>query len=233
MRQILGVIRVAGPLAANILANKRPSSRCILLILHKLAAWTAECQKFGVSGLLVVVAGHSAGRICMKSLDQGRKVLSALALGGLALLQFNTAGAVPLNVTATVDDVCELGIMGDVAFGVLTPGGGANAAVNGSVEWRCSDGTSADIDINNGGNGNRTMDHATSVGVTLAYELWQDVGFSTEWSNAGSDRTVTGTGMGGGYTTETVFGRILSANIDAAEVGDYTDQVDVNINIIP
>ena len=167
----------------------------------------------------------------MKSLVRGRKALILLMLGA-CLAQLNTAGAAPLNVTATVDDVCELGTMGDVAFGTLTPGGGVDGTANGSVEWRCSDSTSADIAIDNGGNGDRTMDHATTAS-TLAYQLFKDPTLTQVWSDSGTALSVVGTGMGGGFTTETVYGRVLSADIDAAETGSYSDTVDVTITIVP
>ena len=167
----------------------------------------------------------------MKSLMQGRQALCLLVLGG-CLVQFNTAGAAPLNVTAPIAEVCELGTMGDVTFGNLTPGGGTDGTANGTVEWRCSNGTNADIAIDNGGNGNRTMDHATTAS-TLAYQLFQDAARTSVWSDIGADVGVTGTGIGGGFTTETVYGRVLSTDIDAAEVGSYSDTVDVTITVVP
>lgn len=167
----------------------------------------------------------------MNSLIRDRKVLSLLVLGG-CLVQFTTASAAPMNVTATINEVCELGTMGDVTFGALTPGAGTNGTANGAVEWRCSNGTTADIAIDNGGNGNRTMDHAVTAS-TLAYQLYKDAGYSLVWSDSGTDLQVSGTGIGVGYATEVVYGRVLSAAIDAAEVGSYSDQVDVTITVVP
>lgn len=167
----------------------------------------------------------------MKSLLRGRRALSLLVLGG-CLVQLNTASAVPLNVTATIDDFCELGTMGDVTFGNLTPGGGTDATANGAVEWRCSNGTNADVAIDNGGNGDRTMDHATTAS-TLAYQLFKDAARTLVWSDSGTDLLVTGTGIGAGFASEIVYGRVLSGDIDAAEVGDYSDQVDVTITVVP
>ena len=76
--------------------------------------------------------------------------------------------------------------MGDVAFGTLTPGGGTDGTANGSVEWRCSNGTNADINIDDGGNTNRTMDHA-STASTLAFQLFKDAARTLVWSNSGTD----------------------------------------------
>jgi len=168
----------------------------------------------------------------MKSLTQGRRALSLLVLG-TCLVQFNTASAAPMNVTATIDEVCELGTMGDVTFGNLTPGAGTDGTANGNVEWRCSNGTDADISIDNGGNGNRSMDHAVTAGSTLAYQLFKDAARTQVWSDIGTDLGVTGTGIGAGYASQLVYGRVLSVDIDAAEVGSYSDQVDVLITVVP
>lgn len=172
----------------------------------------------------------------MKSLVQGRRALSLMVLGG-CLGQFNTVSAAPMDVTATIDAVCELAAaMTPVTFGVLTPGGGADGATTGSVEWRCTTGTDATIAIDSGGNGNRTMDNTDPLSTaTLAYELYQDAGYSQVWSNSGLGLVgVTGTGISGvSYDSETVYGLIAEAAIDAAEVGSYSDQVDVVINVVP
>ena len=168
----------------------------------------------------------------MKSLVQGRRALSLLALGGFCLVQFNTVSAAPMNVTATVLEFCELGTLGDVTFGNLTPGGAVDGTANGAVDWRCSNGTNADISIDNGANANRSMDHAVSAS-TLTYQLFKDAARTQIWSDAGTDQAVTGTGIGAGFTTEVVYGRVLAADIDAAEVGNYSDQVDVLITVVP
>jgi spore coat protein U-like protein len=165
----------------------------------------------------------------MKSIKQGHKALGLVVLA-VSLAQFSNLSAAPMQVTARVDNFCELGTIGDVAFGTLTPGGVGDGTNNGSVEWRCSDGTDADISIGNGANGDRTMDHATSA-ATLAYQLFTDALRTLIWSDSGSDLSVTGTGVGGGFATETVYGRVLRADIDLAEVGNYSDTVDVLINI--
>jgi spore coat protein U-like protein len=148
------------------------------------------------------------------------------------MMYINVASAAPMNVTATIDAACELGTMGDVQFGTLTPGAGADGTANGTIEWRCSNGTDANIAIDGGGNGNRTMDHASTVS-TLAYQLFKDNTLTDVWSDSGTDLTVTGNGIGTTFESEIVYGQVLSADIDAAEVGSYSDQVDVTITIVP
>jgi len=134
-----------------------------------------------------------------------------------------------MNVTATVLEVCELGTITDTAFGNLTPGSLVDQPGTGTIEWRCSDGTTADITINQGLNGDRTMD---GPGVdTIAYELYKEVAHTNVWGDtAALDLGVTGAGLTS-FTTETVYGEVLHADyVDALE-GAYSDTVTVLITI--
>jgi len=150
-------------------------------------------------------------------------------LGLLLALSSTTTQADPMNVTATVLEVCELGTITDTAFGDLTPGSLVDKSGTGTIEWRCSDGTTADITINQGLNGDRTMD---GPGVdTIAYELYKEVAHTNVWGDtAALDLGVTGAGMTS-FTTETVYGEVLHADyVDALE-GAYSDTVTVLITI--
>lgn len=170
----------------------------------------------------------------MKILVKSRKALIPLILGA-SLVQFSSVGAAPMQVTATVNGVCQLGAIGNVAFGPLNPGSG-DASTTGSIQWRCTNGTNADVAIDNGlhFSGNRVMAH-TVTGPTsqLAYQLYKDVALTQVWSDSGTDLSITGTGFAGGFATETVYAEVLAAAIDAAEVGDFADTVDVTITVVP
>ncbi len=158
-----------------------------------------------------------------------RHTKSATALLGLLLaLPFATIHADPMNVTATVLEACQLGTITDTAFGGLTPGGG-DAAATGTIDWRCTDGTSADITIDDGGNGDRTMD-GPGVDV-IAYELYKEVAHTNKWGNAaGEEVVVAGVGMTS-FSNETVYGEVLAADYVDAEVGAYSDIVTVLITV--
>jgi len=158
-----------------------------------------------------------------------RLTKSATALLGLLLaLPFATVHADPMNVTATVVAACQLGTFTDTAFGPLTPGGGDTAAT-GSIDWRCTDGTTADITIDQGSNGDRTMNGPGAD--VIAYELYKEVGHTNVWgATALLDLGVTGVGMTS-FTTETVFGEVLAADYIDAEVGPYSDIVTVIITV--
>ncbi len=148
-------------------------------------------------------------------------------LGLLATFPFATIHADPMNVTATVLEGCELGTITDTAFGPLTPGD-PDVSATGAIEWRCTDGTTADIAIDDGGNGDRTMDGPGAD--KIAYELYKEVAHSNRWGGVGEEVGVVGVGMTS-FTTETVFGEVLAADYIDAEVGAYSDVVTVTITL--
>ena len=155
--------------------------------------------------------------------------IAAVISAAVAAVTFSNTHADPMNVTATVQAVCELGTIGDVNFGNLTPGSGVDSAATGTIQWRCSQGTDAEITINDGTSTNRTM---PGPGVTpVAYELYKEAAHSNRWGDSGGEVvSVTGAGMTS-FATETVFGEVLHADYVGAETGAYSDVVTVNINI--
>ncbi len=159
-----------------------------------------------------------------------RLTKSATALLGLLLaLPFATIHADPMNVTATVLQGCELGTITDTAFGGLTPGSGLDVPATGTIQWRCTDGTTADITIDQGSNGDRTMNGPGAD--VVAYELYKELAHTNVWgATALLDLGVTGVGMTS-FTTETVFGEVLHLDYVDALVGAYSDIVTVLINV--
>lgn len=149
--------------------------------------------------------------------------------GVMLALSANLSHAETMNVTATVLEVCELGTITDTAFGNLTPGSGATVEQEGTIQWRCSNGTNADITIDQGGNGDRTMDGPN--GDTIAYELYKDPNRSEVWGGAApAALNRDGEGMTS-FLTETVYGQILPEAYIDAEQGAYSDTVTVLIQI--
>jgi spore coat protein U-like protein len=135
----------------------------------------------------------------------------------------------PMNVTATVLEVCELGTISDMAFGNLTPGTNLDVSTTAAIQWRCSNGTSADITINDGNNSNRTMDGPGTA--VLAYELYKDAGLAERWGDTGTETvTVSGTGMAS-FSSVTVHGEVLHADYVNVAQGPYSDVVTVDVVI--
>ena len=152
-----------------------------------------------------------------------------LASFTLLCLIVGSVQSAPMNVTATVQEVCELGTIDDMAFGGLTPGSNLDVSVAATIEWRCSSGTSVDITLDNGGNGDRSM---SGPGVaTLSFELYKDAGLSQRWGDTGTETvTLNGAGMAS-FSSATVHGEVLHADYVAAPQGAYSDIVTVNIVI--
>lgn len=147
----------------------------------------------------------------------------------LFCLMVGSVQSAPMNVTATVLGVCQLGTISDMAFGGLTPGSGLDVSATATIEWRCTNGTSADITLNDGGNGNRSM---SGPGLdTLSFELYKDAALSERWGDAGAETvTLSGVGMVG-FSSATVYGEVLHADYVGTLEGVYIDIVTVNIVI--
>jgi len=159
-----------------------------------------------------------------KGVNVAIAIVMALALFGAASLR-----AEPMNVTATVLEVCELGTVNDMAFGNLTPGSSLDVSTTASIQWRCSAGTAADITINDGNNSNRTM--VGPLAATLPYELFKDAAQSERWGDTSSETVpVTGTGMAS-FGSLTVYGEVLHANYVGVQQGAYSDVVTVDVVI--
>lgn len=159
-----------------------------------------------------------------------RKHRSILLAGFMLFyLMVGSVQSAPMNVTATVRGVCQLGTVGDMAFGDLTPGSGLDVSATATVEWRCTNGTSADITLDDGGNGNRSMSGPGAD--TLSFELYKDAVLSDRWGDTGAERVaLTGVGMVG-FSSATVYGEVLHADYVGTLEGVYSDIVTVNIVI--
>lgn len=168
----------------------------------------------------------------MKNLISRGRVALGLVVAGGCLIQAANVAAAPMNVIAIVDQFCELGTLTDVDFGTLIPGGG-DAPGNGAIEWRCSNGTSADIAIDDGGLGTRDMVGGAVTGTaTLSYQLYKDVGLTSVWGDSGTAVVnVSGAGLAA-FSTEIVYGEVLAVDYVNAEQGSYSDIVDVTITIL-
>lgn len=158
---------------------------------------------------------------------KNRSILLASCI--LSCLVVGSVQSAPMNVTATVLETCELGTVDDMAFGGLTPGSNLDVSVTATIQWRCSNGTSADITLDDGGNGDRSMSGPGAA--TLSFELYKDAALSQRWGDTGAETvTLNGTGMAS-FSSATVHGEVLHADYVAAPQGAYSDIVTVNIVI--
>ncbi len=156
----------------------------------------------------------------------------SVAIVAFVVLSFAGAASLraePMNVTATVLEVCELGTVNDMAFGNLTPGSSLDVSTSATIQWRCSAGTAANITINDGNNSNRTM--VGPVATILPYELFKDAAQSERWGDTGSETVpVTGSGMAS-FGSLTVYGEVLHADYVGVQQGAYSDVVTVDVVI--
>ena len=166
---------------------------------------------------------------------KARKALIAGTVASLAMsVSFVNVMAVPMTVTATVAAVCTIDSTADVAFGNITPGTGADNDASGSVTWRCTMGTPADIAIDGGGTGDIAARAMAGAPGSLPYQLYTpDVPlFTTVWGDGftGSVYGVTGLGMGiPQQQTTSIDGRVLDADTLLLQPGGFTDTVNVTI----
>jgi spore coat protein U-like protein len=161
-------------------------------------------------------------------LNIGRNV-AVIMLVATGFGQFAAVQADPMIVQANVVGSCELGTLGPADFGDLTPGSLVDKAGSGTIQYRCTDQATADIGIDDGTNGVRNMG---GPGVDqIAYELYKEIGLSNRWGDSGLQlQSVTGSGMLA-FDTITVFGEVTHADYADAEVGAYSDTVDVTITV--
>ena len=168
---------------------------------------------------------------------KARKAIIAGTVASLAMsVSFVDVMAVPMNVTASVAAVCLIDGTTDVVFGSITPGTGADTDASGSVTWRCTFNTPADIAIDGGGTGdinNRAMAGAPG---SLTYQLYTPgpPTFTTVWGDGltgGSLLPVIGIGMGiPQQTTTPIDGRVLDTDTLLLQPGGFTDTVQVTIS---
>jgi spore coat protein U-like protein len=136
-----------------------------------------------------------------------------------------------INVTATVPSVCvfDAATTGTtMAFDLSTLAtAAADFEATTTLAWRCSAGSNAFINIGPGGSTDQTAREMSGAGGTLAYNLFTEDTYTNIWGN-GAGGTVTSNITGLGMNTvgnSIVYGRVLLANAQAANVGAYTDTV--------
>ena len=154
-------------------------------------------------------------------------IVASLAGVSSAVQAANTG---TLNVTASVAATCDFVTSAPVAFGAAVAGMDKDAA--GSVNWNCTNSTTATIYLDGGSSSNvnaRVMSGGTPAG-TLGYQLYTDAGRTNPWTDS-TGVAITGTGYTSTGTSTPVYGRVLAAGFANATPGSYTDSVTVTITL--
>lgn len=146
-------------------------------------------------------------------------------IGGYAQ-KTEAAFSAPVNVavTANVAANCVL-TAGSVAFGTYDPLSTNDTNPldqTGTFTVRCVKGVTANVGLNDGANFSGTRRMSDGGTNFLAYDLYQDSGRLTAWTNSGAGR-VAYLAANKSAATLTIYGRI-PGNQDAA-AGSYTDTV--------
>jgi spore coat protein U-like protein len=151
--------------------------------------------------------------------------VAAVVAGVAAYTQrVDAALATPVNVaiSANVAANCVL-TAGSLAFGAYDPLVANDTTPldqTGTFTIRCVKGVTADVGLGDGLNTGRQMsDGGTEL---LDYELYQDAGRTTVWTDAGAGR-YSYTAANRSATTLTIYGRVAAGQDVAA--GSYTDTV--------
>ena len=158
--------------------------------------------------------------------------LSAAAAGFGLLLSFTstTIQAADLIVSANVQSSCVVNTLTDTDFLNITPGGPA-VNTTGTIEWACTTGTPADIEIDNGNNFAALTRNMAGPGAPIAYSLYQDSGFLIPWglfATGDAFNILSGAGMTV-FTPVAVYAEVPAAAYVDATPGAYTDTVVVTI----
>lgn len=163
-----------------------------------------------------------------------RLTAAAISLIALHTTSANAQTATgSIDVTATVPATCVLGTSTDVAFGTLTMAvGNGTVSATGSIDWACSDSTTAEIGIEGtNGTASREMTSPAPGALPMPYSLFRSIGPNADWGELASGNQLTGlTGAGiSNVTTENVFGEIAESDYIDAVPGSYSQTLTVTI----
>ncbi len=158
----------------------------------------------------------------------------ALAVASDTAAVAATTKTANFNVTASVVANCNISAV-DIAFGAYDPLSANPLTQNGQVTITCSKGAAVSIGLSGGGNKAAPFNQMKSASTSsfLQYQLYQDSGFATQWSDsqpAGSG-TVMSIASVGVLTPVpyTIYGRV-PAGQTASVATDYADTVTASVN---
>ncbi len=175
----------------------------------------------------VIGAGGLAGRLGRGVLAIGALLAGApAAVAGSASANLNVSAAVVTNCTITTSPV---------NFGNYDPvvaNASADLLGTGTVTVACTKGTQATIGLSTGQNSGQasgtTRAMAGPNGNYLSYELYQDSGRATVWTDSGSGLLTTPPAPNKNARDFTVYGRVPAGQ--DVEAGNYSDTVTATVN---
>lgn len=158
-------------------------------------------------------------------------VAGAAVLVGVSGLSGGANAAENVDITASVVGACTLTAQA-LAFGNYVNGQAAAKDGEADLTYDCATGLDVTLTLSAGGSTDenaRLMEHTTSAGNFLAYQLFQDSARTTVWGTGAAGLNIAST-PGGGAQTHTVFGQI-AGNQGVLE-GSYDDLVvyDLTVN---
>jgi len=154
-------------------------------------------------------------------------LLGFLALGLTTTTAFAATGTTTFNVTANVGNTCTFGTPTNLAFNTVVPTATTVTNATSTFTITCSTGDVYTVGL---GAGNGTLATETSRFMMsgankLAYALFNDAGYSTNWGfTTGGQMTQTGTSSA---QTFTVYGQISKQTAPAN--GNYSDIITVTV----
>ncbi|MEI6245312.1 MAG: spore coat U domain-containing protein, partial [Acidobacteriota bacterium] len=118
-----------------------------------------------------------------------RTISAALVIAGMSASSLLAASTTAnLSVSATVANNCTIS-SNAISFGSYDPivaQATANLDATGSVVITCTKGATTTIGLDTGANASGSTRRLSSAGSYLDYELFQDSGRSTIWTNTGA-----------------------------------------------
>lgn len=159
--------------------------------------------------------------------------LKQLTLAALALISTSAMAdtiTTTFPVTAEIASTCNTVTATALDFGQYDPISGSVKDASSEIDVTCTNGTSFQIYLNGGVNGNITQrklkaDNSTD---TLDYNLYTDAARSTVWGDDNTGSSVADTGTGSAVK-KYVYGRI-AASQTGSSTDTYADTITVTVD---
>ena len=160
-----------------------------------------------------------------------RTISAALVIAGMSASSLLAASTTAnLSVSATVANNCTIS-SNAISFGSYDPivaQATAHLDATGSVVITCTKGATTTIGLDTGANASGSTRRLSSAGSYLDYELFQDSGRSTAWTNTGAGLLSVVAAPSKASRTYSVYARMAGGQDVPA--GTYTDTVVATVN---